>query len=808
MGNLLTDLRYAVRRLASAPGFTAVASLTLALGIGATTAIYSVVDALMLRPLPYADPERLVDLGTAGSGSGILRYFDREQVAALQTRTDLFSSVDGWTYAGGTMVGGDEPTSVAGAAVGGSLMRALGVQPQLGRLLEESDARTGAQVIVLSDESWRKRFGADPGIVGRAVRLDNQAFEVIGVMPASFKFPDGRREFWTPLAPASATAGGRPESLLVMARVRGDLTMQEARARIEASTVDARTAQGTTAARPLRIAPSLVRHLNPPVKNTIYLLAGAVAFVLLIACANIANLLLVQNASRYREVAVRTALGAPRATLIRQFMTESLLLAALGGVLGLLVAQWAINLLVSSAPRELTYFSANAFALDARVVAFAIALTTIAGVLCGVLPAVKGSRGVAQDALKGGGRSATDGPSQARMRSAFVVLQLAVSVVLLIGATLLARTFIQLTRVNPGFDARNLSILTLELPRWKYPNMRAREEFFNTLTDRVRALPGVTGVTQGAGAPPEGGNIAFGLTFEVEGRGVVLDDAKLVVPFSQVSADYFSVMGIPVLAGRGFSPDDVRGAPLAIVINQEMATRLWRGDNAVGQRLRLDTGPKDPWYTVVGVVGDVYQFDYAHPRGQLAYYFPISQYGTSATQTLVVRSATDPTAVLPLLRQQVRDLDPDQYIWKLGTVTTKYGEFFALPRFYTLLMAALAGLGVVIAAVGLYGVLAYAIAQRTREFGVRLALGAQQADILRMVLRSGAVVTAMGLFAGAAGSLFVTRSLESMLVEVPRLDPVTYAAVVVLLAAVALVACWIPARRATRVDPVVALRYE
>ena len=344
----------------------------------------------MLRPLPYADPERLVDLGTAGSSSGILRYFDREQVAALQTRTDLFSSLDGWTYASGTLVGGDEPTSVAGAALGGSLMRALGVPPQLGRFIEESDARTGAQVIVLSDASWRKRFGADPGIVGRAVRLDNQALEVIGVMPASFKFPDGRREFWMPLAPASATAGGRPESLLVMARIRSDLTLPEARARIEASTVDARTAQGTTAARPLRIAPSLVRHLNPPVKNTIYLLAGAVAFVLLIACANIANLLLVQNASRYREVAVRTALGASRATLIRQFMTESLLLAALGGVLGLLVAQWAINLLVSSAPRELTYFSANAFALDARVVAFAIALTTIAGVLCGVLPASRG----------------------------------------------------------------------------------------------------------------------------------------------------------------------------------------------------------------------------------------------------------------------------------------------------------------------------------------------------------------------------------------------------------------------------------
>ena len=516
------------------------------------------------------------------------------------------------------------------------------------------------------------------------------------------------------------------------------------------------------------------------------------AFVLLIACANIANLLLVQNASRYREVAVRTALGAPRAALIRQFMTESLLLAALGGVLGLLVAQWAINLLVSSAPRELTYFSANAFALDARVVAFATALTTIAGVLCGVLPAIKGSRGARagrpQRRRRERHRWPRSGADAKRVRHPSA----RVSVVLLIGATLLARTFIQLTRVNPGFDARNLAILTLELPRWKYPNMRAREEFFTTLTDRVRALPGVTGVTQGAGAPPEGGNIAFGLTFEVEGRGVVLDDSNLppgrsrmVVPFSQVSADYFSVMGIPVLAGRGSAPTCV------VRRSRSSSTRRWRPGCGVVTMPSANGCASIParrirGTPVVGVVGDVYQFDYAQPRGQLAYYFPSAKF---TARRRCKRSSSDRR---PIPRRSCRSCgsrseiwDPDQgHIWKLGTVTTKYGEFFALPRFYTLLMAALAGLGVVIAAVGLYGVLAYAIAQRTREFGVRLALGAQRGDILQDgPPRSGAVVTAIGLLAGAAGSLFVTRSLESMLVEVPRLDPVTYAAVVVLLAA-------------------------
>jgi putative ABC transport system permease protein len=803
---VLTDIRYAVRRFLAAPGFVAIATGSLALGIGATTAIYSVVDALMLKPLPYGDPARLVDLGTQ-TQTGSHRYFDAEQIAVLKTRTDLFASVDAFNFAGGMLVGADEPTQSFGAVVGGDLLQTLAVPPQLGRLIDRSDVRESRPVILLGDGIWRSRFGADPGVIGRTIRIDDKTVEVIGVMPPTFRFPTVRQEFWLPFNPAAMPGGQRP--MFAIARLPGDRPIEDARARVEASTIDVRNRQGAPVPAPLRIVQPLGRFLNAPVRTAIFLLAGAVVLVLLIACANIANLLLVQNAGRYREIAVRTALGASRGSLVRQFLVESSLLSIAGGALGLIVAQWFIDVLARSAPQDSGIVNINAFGLDARVVLFAIAVTTVAGCLSGIIPAIRGARSAPHDGLRSGGRSATDGPGQARLRNVFVVLQLAVSVLLLVGATLLARTFVQLTRVDPGFETDGLAIMSLELPRWKYPTASSRQEFFGTLIDRVRALPGVTGAAMSGGAPPSGGGVSFGLTFEVEGRGVVLDDPKIEVPHNWVAADYFSVMRIPIEAGRGFTADDVPGAPRAIVINQEMASRLWRGADVIGQRFRMGTRAADPWYTVVGIAGDVYQFDYAQARGgQLTFYLPLSQAAMGATMTMVARTTGDPAALLPLIREQVRSIDPAQPIWRLGTAATQYAEFLALPRFYTLLMGALAGLGVVIAAVGLYGVLAYAISQRTREFGVRFALGAQKVDVLGMVLRSGGAVTGLGLLAGIAGSLFMTRWIESMLIDVPRLDPISYAGAGLLFALIALAACWIPARRATNVDPVVALRCE
>jgi putative ABC transport system permease protein len=795
--SILTDLRYARRRSRLAPGFTAVATLTLALGIGATTAIYSVVDALMLKHLPYSDPARLVDLGVQ-TATGTLRYFDGGQIATLKTRTDLFDSVDAYNFAGGLLVGANEPTQTAGAVVGGDLMQILGVPPQLGRVIDRSDVHESRQVIVLSDGLWRSHFGSDPSIIGRTIKLDDTTVEVIGVMPPTFKFPNLRQEFWLPFNPSAMPGSQRP--MFAIARLPYDRRIEDAKVRVEASTIEVRNRGGVLTLTPLRIVRPLGNALNPPVRTAIFLLAGAVGLVLLIACANVANLLLVQNAGRRREIAVRTALGASRGALARQFLVEAALLAVGGGALGLIVAQWFIDVLATSAPQDSGIVNVNALGLDSRVVGFAIVATTVTGCLAGILPAIRGASSGSHETLRSGGWSANDGPKQERVREVFVVLQLAVSVALLVGATLLARTFVQLTQIDPGFDARNLAIAQLELPRWKYHTASARREFFIALAERVRALPGVAVATTSSG-----GGFSFGLTFEVEGRGIVPEDPKLELPHRSVAADYFSVMGIPITAGRGFTADDVTGAPPAIVINQAMASRLWNGSNPVGQRLRIGTSRTDPWYTVVGVAGDTYQHDYTQTRA-LTYYRPISQTGTGAVTTIIARTTGDPATLLPLIREQVRSLDPEQPIWKLRTGAAEFAEFFALPRFYTLLMGVLAGLGVVIAAVGLYGVLAYAISQRTREFGVRLALGAQKADVLGMVLRSGAVVTALGLLIGTVSSFYLTRWIESLLIDVPRLDPISYAATALLLVLIALGACWIPARRATNVDPIVALR--
>jgi putative ABC transport system permease protein len=795
--SILTDVRYALRRFQAAPGFVAVAAITLALGIGATTAIYSVVDSLLLKPLPYGDPARLINLGTQGR-TGVGMYFDGAQIADLRSRTELFAAVDAYNFAGMKTLGAGEPTQAAATVVGGALMRILAVPPQLGRIIDESDVREGRQVIVLGDALWRSAFGADASIVGRTISLDDTTVEIVGVMPPSFKFPTVRQDFWMPFDPLK----GSDRPMFAVARLPANRPSRDAIARVEGSTIATRDRQGAVVQTPLRVAPSLGRFLNTPVRSAIFLLSGAVVLVLLIACANIANLLMVQNASRDREVAVRTALGASRAVLVRQFLIESALLAAIGGGLGLIASQWFLDALVIGAPESSGIVNVNGFVLDHRVILFAIAATMVTGCLFGILPAFKGVRGSA-DALRSGGRGATDGPRQERLRHAFVVVQLAVSMVLLVGATLLGRTFVQLTRVDPGFEPRNLALTMLELPAWKYRDAAARRAFADGLVERVRALPGVEGA-----ALDGGGGFTVGFSFEIEGRGVVLDEPRMDMPFSFVSADYFSLMRIPIVAGRAFNAEDVPNGPPAIIISKALATRLWGNDNPLGQRFRLRSRPKEPWYTVVGVAGNVYDSDYRETRDQPAYYRPLSQSSPSAVFNVTARTSANPAALLPLIRDAVKAIDPNQPIWKLRTGEMEFAEFVALPRFYTLVMGVLAGLGVVIAGVGLYGVLAYAISQRTRELGVRIALGAQKIDVLGLVLRTGAGATAIGLAVGTAASLFVSRWLESLLIDVPRVDPFSYAFAVVLFAVIALVACWVPARRATNVDPIVALRYE
>jgi len=814
MGDFLTDLRHAARRLTSAPGFTCIATLTLALGLGATTAIYAVVDAIMLRPLPYVDPDRLVEFRPGGGPAargGIRpvsnRSMSADQLREWRARTDIFDGAEPYETRSPLVTGDGDPQTVVACALGGRLMSVLGIPPALGRLLTDTDAQTGReQVVVLSDAFWRSRYGAAPDIVGRSIRLDDKVYEIVGVMPPSFRFPYGRRQLWMPLV--EEPVPGRPgRGFSVVARVRSGLKVEQAQVLVDAVASQLDQNMPTKAGWALGLGPLIARHVNAPVRTALYVLAGAVSLVLLIACANLANLLLVQGASREREVAVRAALGASRGRLVRQLLTETVLLAGLGAAAGTLLARWTIGVLELYTPSEMTFLTVNPIALDGRVMLFATGLTMTTVLLFGMLPALKGSRSLLHQALKSATRSSTSTPGQERLRRAFVVVQLAVSVTLLVGAGLLMRTFTHLSAISPGFDVRSVAAARLSFPRWKYPTAAARAQLVQTAMERVRGMSGVTAVTLTQGLPPEATNIAFSLKFEVEGRGVVLDDPKLVVPFSSVGPDYFTVMGIPLKAGRAFSADDRANAPRVAIISEAMARELWKGDDAVGQRFRLDVSPDDPWYTVVGVAGNVFQFQHARPREQFAYYYPLAQTNDNGN-VLVVRAAGDPAALLPAIRASIRSADPDQPLTDLATMTTRYAEFFDVPRFHAWVMGAFAAVGVLIAAVGLYGVLAYAIAQRTREFGIRMALGARPVDVLRLVLRSGGLVTVVGLALGAAGSVIVTRAMGSMLVEVSRLDPFTYGVVIGTLAVTAFAACWIPARRATQVDPVVALRCE
>ncbi|HET7220936.1 MAG TPA: ABC transporter permease, partial [Vicinamibacterales bacterium] len=527
--SILTDLRYAIRRFQTAPGFLAVAVATLALGMGATTAVYSIVDALMLRRLPYADPERLVELSARTPEGRTTVYFESDQFAALEARTDIFSGVSLIDYRSGSLPSVGEPRHDAGMAVGGAMMTILGVPPFLGRTIQPAEALPGAaKVMVLSHAAWLEQFGGDREVIGRVIPFEGQPVEIIGVMPPSFSFPDSGRRFWVPLV--GPPQPGRP--VQAIARTRSDLTPEEARARMTAASVSITRRDGGTTSATLVGNPLRTRQLNPSVRTAILVLAGAVMMVLLIACANIANLLLVQNAGRDREVAVRAALGASRTRLLRQFLVEGAVLASLGGAAGLLVAQWAIAVLATLLPREMTFLSANDVALDRRVLLFALALTAATGVLFSLLPALKGSRAVLFETLKAGARTATQTAGQERLRRAFIVAQLAVSCMLLVGASLLARTFVHLLRVDPGFDAGHLAVVTLQIPSWKYRTGEDRARFFHTAAERLKALPGVIGATVSGGAPPSGGGFSFGLTFEVEGRGVVLNDERLEIPNS------------------------------------------------------------------------------------------------------------------------------------------------------------------------------------------------------------------------------------------------------------------------------------
>ncbi len=811
MDTLLQDLRYAARRLLRSPGFTAVAVLTLALGIGANSAIFSVVNGVLLRSLPFAEPERLVQLGTIKPGeepqAGTVSPPD---FVSLREENRVFTEVVAFTYGGATLTGTGEPERIEAAWVSAGFFELLGAAPVLGRTIGPEENQPGnSEVAVLGYGLWQQTFGGDPGIVGRTITLNGITRTVVGVAPPGFGFPE-QRAVWAPLPynesfSAETDVNRRAQYLGVLARLRPGTTLEQARA--EVSTISARLEQEfpqTNTNVALALVP-LREVMVGEVRTPLLILLGAVGLVLLIACANVANLLLARAAARESEMAVRTALGAGRGRIVRQLLTESVLLGLVGGVLGLLLAYWGTALLTTLQPEGIPRL--EEIGVDRTVVTFTLGVSLLTGVVFGLIPALQVTRANLMGALKEGGRGALSGRQGQRARSLLVVAEMALAVMLLVGAGLLLRSFLQLQQVDPGFRPEQTLAVDLSLPDHSYPEPAQRHEFYRTLLERVEALPGVRGV--GAVNMLPMGEDHLVINYHVRGREPAPPGEGGVLEVRVATPEYFRAMEIPLLRGRAFTEADHADAPQVALINETTARHVFPGEDPIGQFIRLGWGIGEGRFAggeVVGIVGDVRQFGPGADFAQEIYlpFAQVPQHG----MTVVARTASDPLALAGAIRSEVRTLDPNLPVMGLRTLEQVVSQAVAQPRFYMLLLSIFAAAALLLAAIGIFGVMAYMVAQRTREIGIRIALGAEPARVQQLVVGRALRLAIGGVVIGGVGALALTRVLESLLFGVSATDPVTFAAVALLLTAVALLASYLPARRATRVDPMIALRAE
>ena len=803
MRALLQDVRYGLRVLRKRPGFTAVAVLALALGIGANTAIFSVVEAVLLRPLPYDRPEQLVWMfeDAPDVPNRWVSYPNFLDWRARSRSFEAMSTIRGWAL---TLTGaGGGPESLNARMVSAEYFDVMRARPLLGRgFLLEEDRPGGPPVTVLSHGFWQRRFGGDEAVIGQTLTLDGRPFTVVGVMPPEFRH-QGPPPLWVLMGQWAAEEGWMERDVriggYVVARLRGGVTIEQARADM-ASVKEGLTRESpyTNAGHVIRVVP-LQESMVGGSRTPLLLMFGAVALVLLIACANVANLLLARATTRRRELAIRTALGAGRGRLLRQLLVESLLLAAMGGAAGLLLAWWGVDLLRAAEPAGVP--RAAGAEVNLRVALFTCGVTLLTGVVFGLAPAWRASREAVADALKAGAPSAGGAPG-GRLRGALVVTEIALAFVLLAGAGLLARSVILLLNAKPGFDPENVLTMSVALPSQRYRNKEEINRFHRELLGRVSALPGVEAASVSNSLP---GLPSWQTDIAVEGRPANKAGEELNVDWSIVSERYFEVMRIPVLKGRAFTEREAREGTPVVLVDENLARRFWPGEEAVGKRIKYDSPTP---HEVIGVVGNVKNFG-SEAEGRIRIYTPLGRFDLGRGLSISLRSRPGGAeALAPAVAREIHAIDKDLPVAAVASMSQIFRREAGPRRFNAALLGALAALALLLAGIGIYGVMAYAVAQRTHEIGVRVALGAQGRDVLRLVVGQGMRLALLGVGVGLVAALALTRLMSSLLYGVAPTDPLTFSAIALLLAAVALLACLVPARRATKVDPMVALRYE
>jgi putative ABC transport system permease protein len=824
MGSVIQDLRHAARLLLRRPGFSFVAVATLAIAIGANVAIFSVVQTVLLRPLPFADPDRLVWVWENSPQRGIPRDpVTAVAYAAYRDRSGVFTDLGASSDWLGSLTGTGEPESIIGYRFSGNFFKVLGVSARLGRTLGPDDARPGHDhVVVLADSLWRRRFGADPGVIGRAITLDDESYTVVGVMPPGFAHPQ-RTEMWTPLVLEGGTAtNARSRFVRMVGRLKPGVPVEQASSAVAGvaaslAGADPENQGGWSAA-----ASPIASRYTGDIKPALLALLGAVGFVLLIAAANVGNLLLARAADRGREVAIRASLGAGRGRLVRQFLVESVLLAAIGGVGGVALAFWGVDLLKGLFPSTIANLAIprmDQIHVDAPVLAFALVLSLVTGIAFGLAPALHASRAAHAEALRESGRSTTEGREHRRFRSALVVSEVALALVLTTGAALMIRSFARLQGGHLGFDPAGVMTARVLLPaRWnavgasraaqpRYGPPEKKRAFFDHVLARLRETPGVEAAGATTYLPLSGWS--GGQEFEIEGRPPASPTEEPEAMPQSANEDYFRAMRIPVLRGRGIAATDVATAPPVVVVNETTARRYWPGEDPVGRRIGWrGRGPQDPikWREVVGVVGDVRHDGLAEPAPP-ELYLPYAQ-APSALICLAVRMSGRQSLPAQAIPQAVWSFDKDQPVLAVMPLEQLAAESITMRRVSTLLLGFFAAVAVLLAGLGLYGVMAHAVTRRTHEIGIRMAIGARAGDVLAMIVGRGVALAAIGAGVGLLASLALSGLLTSLLYGVSSTDPVSFAAVALFLLAVAALASYIPARRASRVDPSEALRYE